>query len=80
MNSNKQFDNEMRFVLFQNGKTKDTHPDVRGEVTIGGVTYKLTGWKSTSANGKSYLSGKVEEFTEDELAAKAPAKQEDIPF
>jgi hypothetical protein len=31
-------------VLFQNKKTKDTHPDYKGTVMLDGKMYKLAGW------------------------------------
>lgn len=30
--------------LFKNNKTKDTQPDVRGQIKIGGVVYDVSGW------------------------------------
>lgn len=38
------YDDEMRFVLFTNEKTKDSQPDIKGECTINGVKYRLAGW------------------------------------
>ena len=43
-------------VLFINQKSNDRQPDFKGNVTIGGVEYKVAGWKKQSASGKNYIS------------------------
>jgi hypothetical protein len=57
------FDNEMRFVLFDQKDTAGNKPQYKGECTINGETYKLAGWRKTSKGGKPYISGTIE--TED---------------
>ncbi len=48
-------DNEMKGVLFKNDKgDNEKRPDIKGELTIEGVTYQLAAWKNTSANGNVY--------------------------
>jgi hypothetical protein len=43
-------------ALFTNDrKQKDAEPDYRGNVRIGGVLYRLAGWRRDS-NGKRWLS------------------------
>ena len=48
-------DNEMKGVLFNNDKgDNEKRPDIKGELTIEGVTQQLAAWKNTSANGNVY--------------------------
>ena len=48
-------DNEMKGVLFKNDKgDNEKRPDIKGELTIEGVTSQLAAWKNTSANGNVY--------------------------
>ena len=35
-------------------KEKDTHPDIRGQATIGGVEYWVDGWMKENDRGKWY--------------------------
>ena len=35
-------------------KEKDTHPDIKGKATIGGVDYWISGWKKQNDNGIWY--------------------------
>lgn len=64
-------DNNMKGALFPNDKgDNESRPDMRGEVTIGGVKYSVSAWKNTSQAGKPYLGLKVSEWQE-----KAPAGQ-----
>lgn len=43
-------------VLFINQKSNDRQPDFKGNITIGGVEYRVAGWKKQSASGKNYIS------------------------
>jgi len=44
-------------ALFTNDKkTKETHPDMNGKITILGREFYLSAWKKQSGNGKNYLS------------------------
>ena len=48
-----QYDNELTFRLFKNDKGDNPkRPDYRGEVQIGGVEYKLSGWISEVKSGE----------------------------
>lgn len=47
---------ELHGVLFQNQKTSEKHPDYRGNCLIGGVQYRIAGWKKTSKNNLPYMS------------------------
>lgn len=50
------------FSMFDNeNKTNENQPDFTGQGKIGGKDVKIAGWKKTSANGKEYISYKVEE-------------------
>lgn len=43
-------------------KEKDSHPDIKGKATIGGVDYWVDGWQKEGENGKWYsLSFKPKE-------------------
>ncbi len=67
-------DNEMKGALFPNDKGDNpSRPDMRGEVTINGVKYSLSGWKNTSKAGNPYLGLKVSEWKEKEEASSQPA-------
>lgn len=62
---NNQFDNELTFRLFKNDKADNPkRPDYKGEITIGGVQYKLSGWIAEVKNGQNagskYIRGKAE--------------------
>ncbi len=56
-----EYDNNMRGVLFQNDKAKDTQPDYKGSCEIDGRQYWLSGWKKLSKDGKSFLSLAIQE-------------------
>ena len=44
-------------ALFTNDKkTKDTHPDLNGKITINGREFYLSAWKKQTNQGKGYLS------------------------
>lgn len=56
MSNNQQYDNEMRGVLFkQREKKSERSPDYTGNVTIGGVEYRLSGWARQGRSG-TFLS------------------------
>ena len=38
-------------ALFTNKKTKETQPDFKGNVTINGVEWELSGWRKEGKNG-----------------------------
>jgi len=69
-------------ALFKNEKEKDTHPDYRGDITIGGAKYWLSAWIKTGKNGKYMsLSAKPkEEKTPEGVKYKPGALDEEIPF
>ena len=52
---------DMSGALFRNNKDgNEARPDYRGDVTIGGTTYRLAAWVKEGRNGK-FLSLKVSE-------------------
>lgn len=56
-----QYDNNMRFALFKNTKTKETQPDYTGNIVFDGKEFRMSGWIRTSKGGVDYLSGTVSE-------------------
>jgi hypothetical protein len=76
-------------VLFQNDKTKDTQPTMRGELWLDNVTYEVAVWTKLDRNGKKFLAGnaKVKEERPAKVVAPAskpveetPAFDDEIPF
>lgn len=55
------YDNNLRGVLFQNDKVKDTQPDYKGSCEIDGKQYWLSGWKKLSKDNKPFLSLAIQE-------------------
>ena len=54
---NKEYDNEMRGVLFRNDKReKDSQPNAKGTCQIEGVEYWVSAWTNTDKNGNPYQS------------------------
>ena len=76
------YDSEMNGCLFKNGrKTKETHPDYKGECQIGGVGMWVSGWLKTAKSGEKYMS--LAFTAKDTPAAKTPtptAPAADEPF
>lgn len=73
--------------LFPNDKReKDTHPNLRGSITINGVAYWLDAWTKLKADGTKWLSlsAKPKEASAPTPAAKAKASvddySDDVPF
>lgn len=73
--------------LFPNDKReKDTHPNLRGSITINGVAYWLDAWTKLKADGTKWLSlsAKPKEASAPTPAAKAKAAvdalDDEIPF
>ena len=65
----------MSGVLFKNNKKEtDKHPDLTGNIVIGGEKYYLSAWSNTSKAGNKYIK----------LSATAEQKQkkqdDDLPF
>ena len=78
-----QYDNEKRFVLFQNESDNEKAPHFKGTIQIDGVNYNIAAWKAVSKSGeKKYLRG-IAELPKDAPKSKpkaAPAKEDDIPW
>ena len=52
-------------ALFTNEKkTKETHPDLNGKITILGREFYLSAWKKQTSQGKGYLSLSVKPVDE----------------
>lgn len=58
MNEQKKYDDEKRFVLFTNQKTKDTQPDMTGKGQWLQKPYRFACWTKTIA-GEEVLSGRI---------------------
>jgi hypothetical protein len=43
-------------ALFTNTKTKDSQPDVKGNIMINGTVYKLAGWLKKRNDGSDWIS------------------------
>lgn len=68
------FDNTNRGALFKNDrKEKDTHPDYKGSLNVGGVDHWLDAWLKTDKNGKKFMSVSVKPK---EQRASAPAPRQ----
>ena len=68
-------DKDMSGVLFKNNKKEtDKHPELTGNIVIGGEKYYLSAWSNTSKAGNKYIK----------LSATAEQKQkkqdDDLPF
>ena len=63
-------------------KEKETHPDYKGSLMIGGQEYWLSGWSKTNEQGDWIsLSAKPKEARTTEAKAIAPKKPaEGVPF
>lgn len=76
------YDNEGKFRVFQNQKTKDSQPDYKLLFTLDGEDYEIGLWKQVSKAGKQYLSGKLKPKTESETETfqVKPSADDGIPF
>ena len=85
-----EYDNTNRGALFKNDrKEKETQPDYKGSLNVGGVDYWVSSWLSMSKAGAKYMSLAVTPKEQqaaskpETLAEKQPSKGEfddDIPF
>jgi hypothetical protein len=82
------YDNTNRWTLNKNDrKEKDTHPDYKGALNVGGVDYWIDGWIKDGANGK-FISGSLKPKDQANgsrpSSAPEPASQfddgSDVPF
>ncbi|MBQ0113384.1 MAG: hypothetical protein KBT03_09665 [Bacteroidales bacterium] len=67
-------------TLFDNKKTKDTQPDFKGTVLIGGKELEVALWKRTSQAGKNFLSGKVSQPVSKKQDNCVKVEDDEIPF
>ena len=60
----------------------DNKPDYIGEVTIGGITYKIAGWQQDGSGGRPLVNIKVTELMPVPVKAAdvSQVKDEDLPF
>lgn len=81
------YDNTNTGMLRKNTrKEKDTHPDYRGKINVGGVEYWLSGWikvgrEGTKLAGEKYFSLSVQPIEEEQprrtSASRYPARRTD---
>ena len=68
-------------ALFKNAKkSKDTHPDFTGNITIEGVDYRLSGWNKESKNGVKYMSLALNKKEEQKTKESIKEDTDDLPF
>lgn len=69
-----EYDNTNRGALFKNDrKEKETQPDYKGSLNVGGTDYWLSAWLKESSGGKKYMSLSVKPKDEQQ-SAPAPAQ------
>jgi hypothetical protein len=66
-------------VLFKNEKKKDTHPDYRGDIMVGGKQYELAAWIKEGKKGK-FMSLSAKPKAKEEKKGSAADLDDDIPF
>jgi hypothetical protein len=73
-------------ILFRNNKRKDdTHPVMRGELLLNGVTYETALWPKKDRNGEPFWVGAAKVKGQRPTGAVATARpdrecNQDIPF
>ena len=66
------YDNTNRGALFDNTRrTKETQPQKRGTLNVGGVEHWISGWIKKDSNGNEYISLSVEPKETTQTAAQA---------
>tara|TARA_R110000782_G_scaffold194311_1_gene283931 strand:+ start:177 stop:440 length:264 start_codon:yes stop_codon:yes gene_type:complete len=85
-----EYDNNMRGVLFQNKKEKETQPDYKGSCEIDGNEYWISGWKKLSKANAPFLSLSIQvkdtptpvkpEANQSKVIDDDPINLDDIPF
>lgn len=75
-----EYDDTNRGALFKNDKKeKDTQPDYRGSLNVGGVEYWLSAWLKESKAGKKFMSLSVT-VKEDKPESKPDNSMSEGPF
>jgi hypothetical protein len=70
-----EYDNTDRGVLFKNDrKEKDTHPDYKGQINVGGEEYWLSAWIKEGRNGK-FMSLSIKPKEEQAAPPPLPARR-----
>ena len=68
-------------ALFPNNKDgNEARPDFRGDCLIGGVKYRISAWKKTSAGGKPYMSLALSVDEQQAAPTSTPASDPNDPF
>ena len=47
----KQYDDEMKGIMFEKERPTDNHPLFKGHIQISGVRYWISGWPKQTSNG-----------------------------
>jgi hypothetical protein len=81
----KEFDNTDSGVLFKNDrKETEKHPDYTGTINVGGIDFRLAGWKKETKRGPALslkISLKQEKPTYDRAGDyQRPTSRGDEPF
>lgn len=72
---NKNYDNSG--ALFTNDKkTKETQPDMTGNITINGRKFDLSAWKKISNKGNGFLSISIKPSEEKQQQPQRPQPQQ----
>lgn len=78
------YDNTNKGILSKNDrKEKDSHPDVKGTLNVGGVEYWLSGWKKERKDGSGTfysLSVKPKDGQAQGTNAQHEVIDGDVPF
>ena len=73
------YDNTNRGAIFKNDrKEKDSHPDYKGSLNVGGVEYWVSSWIKTGQKGK-FMSLSVTAKEAQQSQAPAPQRQAPAP-
>ena len=79
-----EYDTTNKGAFFNNQYKEDgdSKPDFTGNLNVDGKDWKIAGWKSTSKNGKDYISLRVNEPGEYDKPQvnNSTASEDDIPF
>ena len=73
-----KYDNNMKGGLWNNKEKKtESHPDLKGKITINNELFYVSAWLKTTTEGKKWFSLAV---SEPQNKTEAPKKEDDFPF
>jgi hypothetical protein len=86
----KQYDDEMKGIIFLEERRSDNHPDYKGRIQIDGVQYWVSGWSKETRKGQAIsLSLQKAKPASEAMHQQKPVQQsapepqffdDDIPF